>query len=563
MTLQSKVTLGIHIGHDSACAIAIGGEVVAAIAQERVTRRKHDGQYRIDDRLPIREVAAAANVDLEGVDLVISSFQAACTGSLGFGDSLVSPSFSQFDVRGQRHFVISHHLAHAYCALGYAAAPETAVLICDLGGSSTIDGADFVLPFQQWEAALVTSSGAQALATECLSIYEFRNGQLVLRDREHVVPHSAPDSFVFSPASLYENVSQYVFEAENAYGQLMALAAYADADSTFLQVSDICTAQDGTVNWKNSWQHRVRDARISNFSAAAQLAAVTQAATEFSVLTYAERARRLTQCHTLAVAGGLFLNIKANSKLAVSRLFDSVAVPSSPADSGIAIGCALYGQQMLGERVVGSMVGSSDRLGRQYERSILEEALNSHRGMISVRNADPARVAQDLAKGAILARHAGRSEFGPRALGGRSLLASPLVPRSKEKLNLIKGRQPWRPVAPIVPSQQFGTFFEGPVSSHYMSYEHRVKAEHVQALAALAHPDQSTRAQTLNPACDHGLDELIMEFGRCTGYPIVVNTSLNGGSEPLLETPSDALRFFLCNSDVDLLLLDDLVVQRN
>jgi carbamoyltransferase len=201
-------------------------------------------------------------------------------------------------------------------------------------------------------------------------------------------------------------------------------------------------------------------------------------------------------------------------------------------------------------------------LGVRYDASVAHEAITQRRRFVDARQTDAAEVARLLHDGKIIARCAGRAEFGPRALGGRSLLASPCLETSKSRLNRIKGRQPWRPVAPIVAHARLSSFMDGPSDSFWMTFSHRIHDAYRERLPALAHPDQSTRAQTLLPEQDPWLYEVLCEFERLSGFPILVNTSLNGPGEPILETPAQALDWYLQASDVDLLLLDEAAVQR-
>jgi carbamoyltransferase len=238
-------------------------------------------------------------------------------------------------------------------------------------------------------------------------------------------------------------------------------------------------------------------------------------------------------------------------------------VPSSPHDAGIAVGCAVAGWHRLVGETRPLLARSDDRLGPRYGRAARRSAARSLGSTVTVREGiDPAEVARLLCDDRISARAAGRSEFGPRALGGRSLLASPLSATVKDRLNAIKGRQQWRPVAPIVQADRIGEFFSGPPASPYMSYTHLIRPEFREPLAALRHPDQSTRAQTLEHENDPFLHAVLGAFAELTGFPLLVNTSLNGRSEPIVETPLQAVAFFRRQPDVDLLLLDDLLVER-
>jgi carbamoyltransferase len=205
---------------------------------------------------------------------------------------------------------------------------------------------------------------------------------------------------------------------------------------------------------------------------------------------------------------------------------------------------------------------TSDRLGPIYSPAYVAAALKRFEHLVNFEVTHPDAVAGYLAEGAIIARCAGRSEFGPRALGGRSLLASPILSSSKGRLNRIKERQAWRPVAPIVKYETLTQALKGPSESPWMTFSHEILPEHRDKLLALYHPDHSTRAQTHKREQDPWLDALLTSFGEKTGYSILVNTSLNGPGEPIIETPDQALQWFLEHEDVDYLLLDDQLVTR-
>lgn len=557
--------LGIHNGHDASCAVVVDGALVAAIAQERITRTKYDGQEALSNRLPIRQCLHAASASLQDVDAIVSSFQAASPGGIGLHRPLVEPDFDRFDPRMDNHFVISHHRAHALGAFGCSGFSETAILVCDLGGSSTVDGCDFALPFQEFEERVTSLMTPTPLETECLSIYDATSTSLLLKHREWCTQHNAPDVFMQSAASLYDNIARTVFKRDHAHGQLMALASMSDRGEELSPVKSsemLVVDTSGRVQLRNDWQHRI--VHHNDVLAYAPIAFAAQRALQAMLLHHARMAHDLTAQKKLAVSGGVFLNILANSEIAQSGLFDQYYAPSAPHDAGIAVGCAYAGWRMLsGGKSWRPASRSSDRLGPNYNSEVLEESLRARAPLLDVTAAPSLRqIAERLQKGQVIARFQGRSEFGPRALGGRSLLASPLLAVSKQRLNAIKGRQGWRPIAPVVISEKTQDFFEGPANSPHMNFVHVVRKEHREALGALFHPDASTRVQTLDCADDPILYDLLAECGELTGYPMLANTSLNGPGEPIVETPTDAITFFLSHPNVDALLLNQLLVTR-
>ena len=450
--------------------------------------------------------------------------------------------------------MISHHLAHAYHTYYMSGFNECAVLVCDLAGSATIDGKDFSLPFTNWYTTMTSADTATALQSENLSIYKAKSGRLELLHRGFALPHVASDSMIQSPASLYENVSRFVFGGGDAYGQLMALAAFG-ANSEGLDPEDLVHIEQETeIRFKNDWQHGV--SWVESPMRHARLAYSTQVATEKACITYAKLAKRLSGSESLAVAGGVFLNIPTNSRIADSGLFERYYVPSSPHDAGVAVGCS-FSTASSSPKPKKTSAANSDRLGRSYGSSVIASALAKYGNFLQevLLESQNASLAKLLLDGAIVARWNGRAEFGPRALGGRSLLASPCLLSSKERLNQIKGREQWRPVAPIVGETAFDQIFTGAKDSYYMSYTHRVREKLVDHLPALLHEDGTTRAQVLKSEWDLELSELLEQFGILSGVPVLVNTSFNGKGEPIVETPEDAILTFLRLAGIDYLIL--------
>ena len=531
---------------------------MAAIQQERLTRRKKDGEEALSNRLPIRACLDAAGVRLQDLSSIVSSFQTASPGGFGLHKPLVEPDFEEFSPHDPRHRVLSHHLAHAYGAFIESGFSDAAVVVCDLAGSSTLDGGDFDVPFSRWHQDLTTLSDSPTLLTESLSFYEAKCSQMVLAHREYAVAHNQPESFVHSVASLYDNVSRFVFGSEDAHGQLMALAAYSRTWKKGVEFTwDELVDFDGRrIQFRNDWQHRVAPA--DSVEKQCSLAAACQRATEMVLLNYARRAREYTSSNNLVVCGGAFLNILANTTLSESGLFHKLFVPSAPHDAGISIGCALRGAS----RRRSVHFSGSGRFGPVYAKDEVGHAVSRHASLVVESQIDLAGLAKSIQGGAIVARCSGRSEFGPRALGGRSLLGSPLLSHTKTRMNILKGRQEWRPVAPMVPSDRFDEFFEGPDDSPYMSFAHRVRPNLSEVFRALVHPDGTTRVQTLRREDDPDLYQLLEIFGDLTGYPVLVNTSLNGAGEPIVERPEEALRLFLRSGEIDSLVLFDSYIRR-
>ena len=565
---MARPALGINIGHDASCAVVADGEPLAAMQLERVSRRKHDGCDGIVEALPVREVLKAAGVKFGDLGCLVTCHQAAAPGGVGLSFPLISPDCEWYQQLDCKHFSVSHHLAHAACTYHSSGFDDAAVLVCDQAGSTTRDGGDYDLPFEEWVRSLRTG-GATALRSECVSVYAGRGDRLCLMHREYGKPHSRTSVHVDSPAALYDNVSRFVFGKENCHGQLMALAGlagepqqkFSHSTGPNLVVSDILEVSGGFPRWLNGWQEGV--SAVPQPTHHGPLARTVQEALETAMTAYSQQCRKLVKSDNLAVAGGVFLNLATNSSLACGGLYRGYHVPSAPHDVGVALGCAYIGSLKNGARRTARRPLVSDRLGPVYDSCDVKEAILRHDKLVHVTGYDCRRIARLLHSGKIVARYVGRSEFGPRALGGRSILGSPLELSTRTRLNDIKGRQWWRPVAPIVPHDQLQEFFSGPLCSDFMSYMHHVREHCRGEMPAIVHGDGSARCQSLREQVDQGLYALLQAFGRISGFPVLANTSYNTAGQPIVETPSQAVETFISSKGIDLLVLEDSVVQRS
>jgi carbamoyltransferase len=253
------------------------------------------------------------------------------------------------------------------------------------------------------------------------------------------------------------------------------------------------------------------------------------------------------------------LNCVANTRLLDEGPFDQIWVQPASGDAGTALGGALHLAQAHGEPVR-PMPGAD--LGRGFSDDELEAWLQTAR-VRHERPPDVATVVADaLARDAIVAWFQGRSEFGPRALGHRSLLAHPGHAANLDRLNAVKGREQFRPIAPMVLTERAGELFgRGPVPSPYMLFVHDVAKPWRERIPAVVHVDGTARIQTVDRRTEPLLARMLDRFHERTGLPTVVNTSLNTAGRPMVDSPRDALECF-GSTPVDLLALGPFVVRR-
>lgn len=267
-----------------------------------------------------------------------------------------------------------------------------------------------------------------------------------------------------------------------------------------------------------------------------------------------------TGLRKLCIAGGVGLNCNVNYRLSQLDFIDEIFIQPAASDRGIALGCALYGSQQQGKVVKGL---DNAFKGPSYSADQIANALQLTGSVYREVDSPTSLAAQMLAEGKILAWHQGRSEFGPRALGHRSILADPRHPDMKDEVNLrIKFREEFRPFAPSVLSHRAADLFETESLSPYMTVSYPVKPAWRDQLGAVTHVDGTSRIQTVDPQSDPIYHQLIVEFERLTGVPAVLNTSFNVRSQPIVETPLQALATF-ASSGLDVLFMDHFVIEKS
>jgi carbamoyltransferase len=379
-----------------------------------------------------------------------------------------------------------------------------------------------------------------------------RDGALeVLRDVAR--PHSL--------GLMYEELTEHLgFLRSSDEYKVMALAAY--GEPVFLEqlrayahLTDDGSFRTDPVPWSEfSPPKRSEDWDQTD----ADLAASVQALLEEIELGLARWLSEATGEHRLAMAGGVALNCVANTRLWRDGPFESVWVQPAAGDAGTALGAALYLAHDLGDCIEPFTTAA---LGREFDDDEIAGALRVA-GLPFSRPVDPTRaVAEVLADDGVVAWFQGRSEWGPRALGHRSLLANPCRPENLERLNDIKGREQFRPVAPMVLADRAAEIFDGPLPSPYMLFTHQVRPAWRDRIPAVVHVDGTARVQTVDRRTQPLMAAVLEEFERLTGVPVVVNTSLNTAGRPMVDSPRDALECF-GSSPIDALALGPFLTRR-
>jgi carbamoyltransferase len=539
--------LGVNaLYHDPSVALVVNGKTVAAAEEERFSRRKHGKRPVPFSAWELPELAACwalehAGLSAGDLDVVTYSFDPALylppeqLGVLDPWDSLrlryaeTAPGFLASALPGldpSRVRYVPHHLAHAASAA--LAAPfggDCAVLVLDGRGERH-----------------------SSLAGSCVDgvIQPLYSQQL---------PHSL--------GLLYEDATEHLgFLRSSDEYKVMALASYGKPRHLdYLRECVYATGDGGFRSTGVDWNVLAKRRQpTEDFSPEhADLAASLQLCLQQVLLELAGWLYRQTGQRRLALAGGVALNCVANTELFARSGFSEIWVQPAAGDAGTALGGALYAAQELGERLA-PFPGAD--LGRGWSDDEIEAQLRTAQ-VVYHRPPDIATaVAEALAANQIVAWFQGRSEFGPRALGHRSLLAHPGHQANLSRLNDVKGREQFRPVAPMVLAERAATIFgRGPIPSPYMLFVHDVEPAWRDRLPTVVHVDGTARIQTVDPGTEPLLARMLAEFERRSGLPVVVNTSLNTAGRPMVDSPRDALECF-GSAPVDLLAIGPFALRR-
>ncbi|MGV9890109.1 carbamoyltransferase family protein [Streptomyces sp. NPDC003395] len=536
--------LGINaLFHDPAAALVVDGRTVAAAEEERFSRRKHGKRPVPFSAWELPELSARwclehAGLRPQDLDAVTYSFDpglARPAADMGLNDpwdplrleyARRAPEFLAEALPGldpERVVFVPHHVAHAASAGPASPHPDSAVLVLDGRGES-----------------------ASHLAGR------FDDGKL-----DTLRTQALPDSL----GLIYEELTEHLgFLRSSDEFKVMALASYGKPRFLDRLREHVHATGDGGfrargVDWASFAPARGKDEPWTQDHA--DLAASAQAVLEETLLELVGWLHREAGGEALTMAGGVALNCVANSKIAQRGPFEHVWVQPAAGDAGTALGGALF----LAAQAEDTAPMPGADLGRGWSdeelRTWLETACVPYERPDDIAEA----VAEELARDGIVAWFQGRSEYGPRALGHRSLMAHPGRAENLERLNHVKGREEFRPVAPMVRAERAAELFDGPLPSPYMLFVHDVHPAWRDRIPAVVHVDGTARIQTVEERREPLVARMLAAFERRTGLPVVVNTSLNTAGRPMVDDPRDALECF-GSAPVDLLAIGPYVVRR-
>lgn len=583
--------------HDSAACLVVDGEIIAAAQEERFTRKKHDSEFPIN---AIEYCLTEARIAASDIDYVVfydkpflkferlfeTYLAFAPKGFKSFATSL--PVWVK-DKLFQKTVIIDALKEHLSEEIDWAEK-----LLFSEHHLSHAASAFFPSPFE--EAAILTMDGVGEWATTSLAVGS--GNRLSVKNEIHF-PHSL--------GLLYSAITYYIgFKVNSGEYKVMGLAPYGEpkyADLIKTHLVDI--KEDGSFHLDMSYFDYCTDLKMTNkkfddlFGAPPRkpestltqremdIAASIQAVTEEVVTKLARGIRKNTGLKNLCLAGGVALNCVANGKLLRENIFENIWIQPASGDAGGAVGAALaaYYLMLNQPRKVkpnDSMKGAY--LGPEYSQKEIEERLASVGAKFEVVGDKEliTLTAQALADGKAVGWHQGRMEFGPRSLGGRSIIADPRSPSVQKQLNLkVKYRESFRPFAPSVLREDVSEWFQIETDSPYMLLvadiakdkqlemtEEQKKLFGIEKLnvprsdiPAVTHVDYSARIQTVHKETNAKYHALISEFKKLTGCPVLVNTSFNVRGEPIVCSPEDAFNCFM-GTDIEFLVVGNYIMRK-
>jgi len=554
----------ISQGHDSAAALVVDGTIVAAVAEERLNRRKHTGDF------PARAIAYClkeAGLTIDEVDELAHGFDYGPYASLYALDplsrdlyrdvysrdallALVQRDFPGFPAERVHH--VNHHAAHAASAAYTSGWNDGLVVVIDGMGEA-----------------------------HSASVYRAHGTRL---DRLCQVPAHDSIGILYSLVTLHLG---FDFNADEY--KIMGLAPYGDPERFRPFFEEAVTLMpDGTIRIPALRLNRTRDAREHYLATRHYLAeslvpprrpeeeiadvhrdvaAALQECLDRAMLHLCGHFGAATGERRLALAGGVALNCTANGRLLRSGMFDEIYVQPAAGDDGTALGAALARAARAGE--VRNQRLPVPFLGPAHDAAEIAAALAACADRVRTVQFDSldaacAQAAALIAQGRVVAWYRGRMEFGPRALGHRSILADPGGPEMRDRINaMVKMREAFRPFAPAVTLEEVDRWFDVPTGTElpYMIMTVDVRPEFRQALPAITHVNGSARVQTVSAADNAEFHALLCAVGRTTGRAMVLNTSFNVKGQPIVDTPREALETFL-STGIEFLFLENTLVSR-
>ena len=554
----------ISQGHDAAAALVIDGKIIAAAAEERFSRKKHTGDF---PSYAISYCLSEAGIALEEVDEIVHGFDYSRLQKLYAGDPISASLYREVFSRealleavtnrlpgfpAERVHNVNHHLAHAASAYFTSGWKECLVVVIDAMGEMHSASIFAATDGKLAKIREIPANDSIGIMYSILTLhlgFDFNADEYKIMG---LAPYGDPTRF----RSFFEELVRFQADGTIKIPILRLNQSRAERE-TYLKTRGYLTER---LLPPRKPEHEITDVHRD-------LAAALQECLNRTVIHICRHFGESTGLRKLAMAGGVALNCAANGKLLRSDVFDEIYIQPAAGDDGTALGAALYRASRAGKiinrRIPVPFYGPAPCAEQ------VEVALRQFSDRVCVRRLGSldqtcSEAAKLIADGRVLAWYRGRMEFGPRALGNRSILADPANPHMRDRINaMVKKREAFRPFAPAVSVDQVHRWFELPPGTElpYMIATADVRQEHRAALPAITHVDGTARVQTVSPRDNSDFYALLRAVGKATGREMVLNTSFNVKGQPIVNTPREAIETFL-GTGIEFLFIENSLISR-
>ena len=542
--------------HDAGATLFSNGKHIVSISEERLTRVKHDGNFPIKS---IQYCLSAAGLEPEDIEYVYIPSMCIDIFYKKNMDGVIK-SFIKTHFPLAKYKIISHHLCHASASVFTSPFNE--------GSFLTLDGAGSLIMGEDYKNMFGAETNTLGYFNKEKKIFRFFPG--------------LPNTNLFG--CYYNNYAYQAYtrktkldipasdekHREGYAGKIMGLSAYGKWEK-YPDWKNYTTSKNYEdfpfIEFKSPY---INDFdlidNIYRFKPAEDISAIVQKNFESALLDLLKLLKEKSYLEEyICFSGGCFLNVLANSLVKSSGIFKDTHVPSCSNDTGLHFGAACYGNFLLDIPI--TLPPNTALLGKRYSDEEILNVISEKVPDVQYKKFDSFDelcqvISTYLDNNEIVAWFQNRSEYGPRALGSRSILMNPKFAENKDILNSrVKHREYWRPFAGAILEEELINFAEENFSSPHMLYSYKVKEEIRENIAAINHIDDTCRFQTVNSELNPELTVLLQKFKEKTGIPVLLNTSFNDNGEPIVETPEDALKSFF-TMDIDCLVMGNIVIHK-
>jgi len=560
-----KFHMGMNLGHDRSVAVVQDGKIVVAIEQERLDRKKHSVGFLMQSPEELSQIQVPGEcirycLDYLDISLNDVSTITANMPGIDYSTSILNGKFSK-DISSKIQTIPSHHLAHAYSSYWTSGFDESLILVVDASGSTKC-------------------KNNHSWTTESYTLYKANNRNIEPIYQEEVASHLAELStlgfiyeYISRKAGFFTSVGTNLEFAEA--GKLMGLAPYGNEQKNWTRWFDPIPGKPSlAINPYDIFleilalekKYDSREGKPYLRPWLVDLAYKVQKELEIALIHIVDVATKQTGIKKLCLAGGVALNSVANYKIFQKCDLLDIHIFPAAADNGISAGCALWAYSEIEKGNKRASLKQAT-LGKSYSDKETLIALDQYTDLLKVDCLNDKqmvdKVSNAISKGSIVARFEGGCEFGPRALGHRSIIADPIFLRMKDVINArVKFREAFRPFAPVIPIERANEVFVLDVKSPFMLLVAQIRNEFQSLLPAITHKDGTGRVQTCTKLDNKFFWELCESISNLRGGPpVILNTSFNIAGQPIVETPLEAISTFL-RTDIDYLSIGNYWIQR-